>query len=77
MLPFDITLLSNFELTDSGNPDTGRYVIEAIAQHSDDTSKAAYIHICSNHNRAVAELILQALLEFKASFASVERLLAR
>jgi hypothetical protein len=51
--------------------------IEAIAQHPDYTSRTAYIHVCSNHNRAMAELILQALVEFKQSFAAVERELGR
>lgn len=76
MLPFDITRLSNFELTDSGNPETGRYIIEAIVTHPDDTNRVASIHVASGYNHAVAELVLAALKEYKQSFHAVEELLS-
>jgi len=75
MLPYDITTLSDFNLTDSGDPATGRFVIEAIASDPNDTSKAAYIHVSSHYQRNMAELVLKSLLEFKASFKAVETIL--
>jgi hypothetical protein len=63
----DLLRFSYFELTDSGDPEGLRFVIEALEQDADDTSRVATVHVASCYSLDMATTILLALRQAQAA----------